>query len=424
MRREFFLTLDPQVLAVRYGWVTLLRAFWQWFLTRTDLNIVQTVLPNPFSTTKSLLQGFGALLSGNFGLSAALLVDGFLGFLQLSVVVGAAMFALERFRPELCAHVPFFFGDKHGAGYVLDAKRLRRPWWVLPVLLSLAVIVTLYVLTGWIATAGGGYRAPRTIIAGMAQAGPIPLYIGLGLGAMGLLWGYRFNASAAALPAEHPLTQRVHKLARQLELPLPKVGVTNVVNAYAVGGSIKDAMVVLGVPLIQHLTDEQLDAVIGHELGHIISGDMRQMQFAEGYQRMFGDVFYGLGRMIGTIGAGMSKSRSTAALSEMTAHAFALLGRSLLNISGEMATKGLSRSREFYADAIGAALTSPAAMIGALENLHKIPNEPTEAEHEYAYMMFKGGSLRWIFSTHPDVEKRKLALERKTHLRLLPMRKG
>jgi heat shock protein HtpX len=434
MRREFFLTFDPQVLAIRYALVSALRVFWRWFLSHDVSGALESIIPNPFDTVQSLSYGLGPLLAGNVGGSIGSLVDGFLGLLQLSVVVGFAMWALERFRPELCAKVPFFFGSKHEAGSVLNAKRLRRPWWMTPVLLTLGVIVTLYVLTGWIATAGGGYRAPRSVMLGMAQAGPAPLYVGLFLGTLGLLWGYRFNASAAAtaggsfsireLPAEHPLTLRVHRLAQKLELPLPKVAVTEVVNAFAVGTSIKDAMVVLGAPLVRNLTAEELDAVIGHELGHIISGDMQQMQFAEGYQRMFGDVFYFLGRMMGTIGAAFAKSRSTAALSDMAGHAFALLGRTVLNIGGEVATKGLSRSREYYADAIGAALTSPAAMMGALDKLHSMPSQPTEAENEYAYMMFKGGSLRWIFSTHPDLEKRKLALERRTHLRLLPMRKG
>jgi len=419
MRREFFLTFDPQVLAIRYIFVSAIHVFWRWFLWRDVMSALQSVIPNPFSTIQSLLYGLNALLAGNVGASIGSLVDGFLGFLQLSVILGCAMWALERFQPELCAKVPFFFGNKHEAGSVLNAKRLRRPWWATPVLLTLGVIITLYVLTGWIASAGGGYYAPRNVIQGMAQVGLVPLYVGLGLGVLGLMWGYRFNASAAAsvggsfnireLPAEHPLTLRVHALAQKLELPLPKVAVTDVINAYACGSSIKDAMVVLGVPLVKNLTAEELDAVIGHELGHIISGDMRQMQFAEGYQRMFGDVFYILGRMAREIGAAMAKSRSTAALSAMAGHAFALLGRTILNIGGEIATKGLSRSREYYADAIGAALTSPAAMMSALDKLHKIPSKPTEAENEYAYMMFKGGSLRWIFSTHPDLEKRKMA---------------
>jgi len=248
-----------------------------------------------------------------------------------------------------------------------------------------------------------------------------------------LTWGYRFNSSAAAtiggefnirqLDDNHPLTQRVHHFAKKLDLPLPTVAVTDVVNAFAVGSSMNKAMVVLGVPLARHLSPEELDAVIGHELGHIVSGDMRQMQFAEGYQRMFGEVFHFTGRLVGQMGASMASSRSSAALGQMMGNTVAFLGRALLNLGGEVMVKGLSRSREYYADAIGASLTSPAAMAGALDKLSTLSADETPAESEYSYMMFRGGSLRWIFSTHPAMEKRKAALEKRTHLRLMPMQK-
>lgn len=374
------------------------------------------------------------LTNSGVGASIGGLVSALLGLMQLGLIIGLVLWAVEHFRPEIAAKIPLLFGHKKEEDGILHAARLRRPWWLTPLFLTFSVIVTLYVIAGLFNMgAGNYYRGPRTLAYGMAQVGSVPLYIGLALGALGLIWGYRFNASAAAtiggmfnireLPNEHPLTLRVHALAKKLELPLPKVAVTEAVNAFAVGTSIKQAMVVIGAPLVRNLNTDELDAVIGHELGHIISGDMRQMQFAEGYQQMFGDVFYGLGQFAGFVGAAMAQQRSTAALSRVFADLFSMLGRAILNLGGEVAVKGLSRSREYYADAIGAALTSPAAMAGALEKLQKIPTEPTEAETQYAYLMFKGGSLRWIFSTHPDTEKRKQALEKRTHLRLLPMRR-
>ena len=92
------------------------------------------------------------------------------------------------------------------------------------------------------------------------------------------------------LAADHPLSQRVAALAKKVGLPAPSVGVVNVINAFAMGSSSSDAAVVLGLPLIQSFSDEELDAVIGHELGHIVSNDMLRMQFAEGFQSMLGKV--------------------------------------------------------------------------------------------------------------------------------------
>lgn len=436
MRRAFYLTLDWQVLGLRYAWVSALRVLWRWLLTGDLSAALIGLLPNPSTIYAGFSRGFSAWFGwGGVGASIGPMVNSLLGLMQLGLVVGLALWAVEHFRPDLAAKAPFLFGHKKEEDGALDAARLRRPWWMMPVLLTFSVIVTLYVISGWfVMSSASGYRAPHNLLAAMAQIGSVPLYIGLVLGALGLIWGYRFNASAAAtiggmfnireLSNDHPLTLRVHALAKKLELPPPKVAVTEAVNAFAVGTSIKQAMVVIGAPLVRNLNLEELDAVIGHELGHIISGDMRQMQFAEGYQRMFGDVFYGLGQFVGHVGAAMAQQRSTAALGRMAADLFSLLGRAILNLGGEVAVKGLSRSREYYADAIGAALTSPAAMAGALEKLQKIPSEPTAGETEYAYLMFKGGSLRWIFSTHPETEKRKQALEKRTHLRLLPMRKA
>ncbi len=436
MRREFYLTLDLQLLAIRLAWVSALRVFWRWLLAGDISTALVGLWPNPSTIFSNFYNGLTAAFSGWVGGSIGVLVDALFSLMQLGLIIGLILWAVERFRPDISAKVPLLFGHKKEEDGILHAARLRRPWWMMPVILTFSVIVTLYVISGWfVMGSGNSYRAsPRSLEAAMSHIGLVPLYIGLALGALGLIWGYRFNASAAAtiggmfnireLPNEHPLTLRVHALAKKLELPLPKVAVTEAVNAFAVGTSIKQAMVVIGAPLVRNLNTDELDAVIGHELGHIISGDMRQMQFAEGYQQMFGDVFYGLGQFVGFVGAAMAQQRSTAALSRVFADLFSMLGRAILNLGGEVAVKGLSRSREYYADAIGAALTSPAAMAGALEKLQKIPTEPTEAETQYAYLMFKGGSLRWIFSTHPDTEKRKQALEKRTHLRLLPMRRA
>ena len=398
MRREFYLTLDLQLLGLRYAWVSALRVFWRW-LTSSDISTALVGLwPNPSTVFLNFYYGVTAAFRGGLGGSIGVLVDALFSLMQLGLIVGLILWAVEHFRPDIAAKVPLLFGHKKEEDGILNAARLRRPCWMMPVILTFSVIVTLHVIFGWfvMAGSGGGYRAPANLLVAMSRVGSVPLYIGLALGALGLIWGYRFNASAAAtiggmfnireLPNEHPLTLRVHALAKKLELPLPKVAVTEAVNAFAVGTSIKQAMVVIGAPLVRNLNTEELDAVIGHELGHIISGDMRQMQFAEGYQRMFGDVFYGLGQFVGHIGAAMAQQRSTAALSRVFADLFSMLGRAILNLGGEVAVKGLSRSREYYADAIGAALTSPAAMAGALEKLQKIPTEPTEAETQYAYL--------------------------------------
>ena len=77
-----------------------------------------------------------------------------------------------------------------------------------------------------------------------------------------------------------------------------------------------------------------------------------------------------------------------------------------------------SRNREYWADAIGAALTSKEAMIGALQKLEQAPRLSGN-ENAHARFMFRGRA----FSTHPSMPQRIKALEDETYIKRLP-RKG
>jgi Zn-dependent protease with chaperone function len=149
------------------------------------------------------------------------------------------------------------------------------------------------------------YRAP-SLLQMLAPA----LAIAVVIGVIGLLCGLNYTSSAQAkaaedfgpsiLPCDHWLSQRVGVLAERLSLPRPAVGAMTTCNAYAVGKDPDHAAVVLGQPLIQALASEELDAVIGHELGHIASGDMQKMQMAVGFQSVFKFIFNAVGEILAT----------------------------------------------------------------------------------------------------------------------------
>lgn len=58
----------------------------------------------------------------------------------------------------------------------------------------------------------------------------------------------------------------------------------DVFNAFAMGLSHKDATVAMGTPLLKHLTQDEAAAVLVHELGHIVNGDMRKMMLMRTFQ--------------------------------------------------------------------------------------------------------------------------------------------
>lgn len=426
----FFLSLDIRSLAIRYAVVTVLRIAVLSAYGASGANLALAVLPDPIwaiTMTARVPDVIHALVSGRGGVGFTM--NWVLILLQIGLALGMIRYFVWRFRPQWLEGL-LVVGTAAETGTV-DGRGLRRTGLGTPLFMTLATIATAYVVAGafMMLVSRGEYRS-----LGMAMdgAGKWPLIVALGLGLLGLAWGHRFTMGARAhliegfgarfLPDEHPLAQRVHTLAGRLDLPPPAVGVTSQVNAFACGSNPKDAAVIIGVPLVKAFSTEELDAVIGHELGHIVSGDMRQMQIAEGYQRMFGNVFGTVVSLVGAVAASQSRDRSTATAIRGSSRALNIVGRYLIAIGSELLVKALSRSREYHADAVGASLTSPAAMIGALDKLKQIPSQPTAMEDDFAYLMFRGLSFGNLFSTHPSFEKRKAALEAGTYLRALPRR--
>lgn len=303
----------------------------------------------------------------------------------------------------------------------IDGHRIQRSGWRTPALMTLAIIASCYLLAwaGWMI----GTQRLISLIPAILTLSYWPLLVGLVLGLLGMLTGRRFSSAARSsvgglanvqyLPDGHHFTLRVQTMAERLGLPKPAVGVTNVVNAFAVGRSHSSAAVVIGTPLVQTLTQDELNAVIGHELGHIVTNDMTSMQFAAGYQSMFGTMISAGAR------AGAQATR------DQNARILVLVIGQLLHVSvmlvSDLLMKGLSRSREFYADAVGAALSSPEAMITALQKVHGVEVAPAPVENRYGYLMFRP-RRGMLFSTHPSLESRVQALQRRTYIERIASR--
>lgn len=248
----------------------------------------------------------------------------------------------------------------------------------------------------------------------------IALYVGLGLSFLGFLFGgrYIFQASSnistsfgvTPVADDHWLAERVHHIAEKLNLPKPAVGTMNVMNAYAIGSNPKTAMVVIGQPLFCFEKDE-LDAIIGHELGHILHKDVARMQFAEGFQQMLVRVINTLTVFGAILAASAAKSRAGAQMGNQIALGSGALVRRTVFIASELLAKGISRNREFHADAVGAHVTTPAAMASALKRVHGIVERPSAEEHHYGYLMFRGAGFGRLLSTHPSLDARLKALD-------------
>lgn len=411
---DFCFAKDWKLLVKRLVIVTLLRAGWVYLLSMSvERTILGGIIPHPMW----VIDDASFFLSNPVTFFPAFMVPA-LTVLQLAILAGLA-------------RLLFLKEEAPATGLIIDGKKLRRAWWVTPVMLTITLTLTFFVIAGLIKM-GRNSRYPMVLGRAIWMNDGTPFLLGMGFGVAGLAFGHRFNMGAKEtfgglfgiqyLAPDHWLTQRVHALAARLDLPPPAVGVCRAVNAFAMGESVKSASVVLGVPLVKGLAPDELDAVIGHELGHVVSGDMRQMQYGEGYQSMLGWAFTVVGVIATVVASAMAKTKSDARSNAALGSSITILGRWIIGFVGELLLKSLSRSREYYADAIGAALTSPDAMARALDKLEKLPASATPAESRYGYFMFRGSRFGSMFATHPTMQQRRNALQDRSRLRQLPMR--
>jgi len=207
------------------------------------------------------------------------------------------------------------------------------------------------------------------------------------------------------------LLDTVHRLATRAKLPaMPQVGVyrSNEVNAFATGPSRARSLVAVSTGLIQRMKNEEVEAILAHEISHIANGDMVTMTLLQGVVNAF--VMF-LARILAYAVSGLSRSRD-GHHSTMSYILFVYLFEVVFMILGSLLIAAYSRFREFRADAGGAHLSSKTSMISALQTLRIFQEVQDNQGDNPALAAFKishqGKKRGWLllFATHPPLEKR------------------
>lgn len=204
------------------------------------------------------------------------------------------------------------------------------------------------------------------------------------------------------------LVDTVKKYAADAGIGMPEVGIfdTPEVNAFATGMSKNSALVAVSSGLIQTMTREEAEAVIGHEIAHAANGDMVTMALIQGVVNTF--VMF-LSRVIGhTIDKVVFKNERSGGPAFFVTMMIAEL---VLGILASIIVMWFSRQREFRADRGGASLAGKQNMISALERLNSL--HPAPLPEKMAAFGIAGGSPQgWkrLFMTHPPLEERIAAL--------------
>ncbi|MCY4178267.1 MAG: protease HtpX [Endozoicomonadaceae bacterium] len=210
---------------------------------------------------------------------------------------------------------------------------------------------------------------------------------------------------------EQWLLSTVRRLANSAGIGMPQVAIyhANDINAFATGAQRNKALVAVSSGLLNSMTQDEAEAVLGHEVSHIANGDMVTLTLIQGVLNTF--VIF-LARIIAMGIDNMLRRDDDGEGMGFLAYSITVFVLEIVfGLLASIIVMWFSRYREYRADEGGAALAGRYKMINALKRLQ----HNAEPELEGSLVAFgingKRSSITQLFMSHPPLEKRIAALE-------------
>jgi len=202
------------------------------------------------------------------------------------------------------------------------------------------------------------------------------------------------------------LLATVQRQAQAAGIGMPEVGIFEAPepNAFATGANRNNALVAVSTGLLNAMKQEEVEAVLGHEISHVANGDMVTLTLIQGVVNTF--VIFAA-RAIGYVidRAVFKNERGIGAGYYLTVFVLDIL----FGIVAMMIVAWFSRQREYRADAGGAHLAGRPKMIAALQRLAGAYGQSTMPKQVAAFGI--NGGIKSLFATHPPIEQRIAALQ-------------
>jgi heat shock protein HtpX len=229
-------------------------------------------------------------------------------------------------------------------------------------------------------------------------------------------WTAKMAVGARVIEVPSNLTERwlvdtVQRQAQRAGIGMPEVAVYDApeVNAFATGWNKNAALVAVSTGLLNNMTQDEAEAVLGHEVSHVANGDMVTLALIQGVVNTF-VIFFS--RIIGYL-----VDRLVFKVERGHGPAFwvtAIVAELVLGILASIIVMWFSRQREFRADRGGASLAGRGKMIAALHRLQAQYGQPPQLPDTvkaFGISGVTGAGLKRLFMSHPPLEERIAALQ-------------
>jgi heat shock protein HtpX len=208
----------------------------------------------------------------------------------------------------------------------------------------------------------------------------------------------------------------VKRQADKVGIDMPEVGIFHEPspNAFATGARKNSALVAVSTGLLEHMSADEVEAVLGHEMAHVANGDMVTQTLLQGVMNTF-VIFFSrvIAHLVNSVLSGNRDNNSGGNSYGMVYFGVSMVAQILLGFLANMVVMWFSRYREFHADKGGADLAGREKMISALQALQRV-NQPHDLPGEMAAFGISGGlgdGMKKLFMTHPPLEERIAALQ-------------